>query len=333
VSLVAAPAARPGFDQQSAYVPLTSGDLMAIDLDEGRVVWTVGLETASTPATGDGLVFVAGDALVTALDQTSGRTVWRTPVDREIVAALHWDGGFVVACLDGGELVAINALDGQILWRSPLGATISTAPSVADDLMYAALENGHLLALSLQNGERRWMVDLGERVTGILVIEEQLLAGTRGNRLHSISLDRGRIRWSQRAGADVIGAPVADEQNIYFVAFDNVLRALHRGNGHLRWSRNLPSRPSGGALRVNEVVLVPLSTNDIGAYLASTGAPSFTIQAVGELGGPAFLRENARPTLPRLIAISREGALQGFASRVEAPPVPLAELPGARVGS
>jgi hypothetical protein len=79
-------------------------------------------------------------------------------------------------------------------------------------------------------------------------------------------------------------------------------------------------------------VLVPFSTNDIGAYVANTGAPAFTIQAVGELGAPPFLRENARATAPRLIAISREGALQGFAPRIEPAPVPLDVLPGVRVG-
>jgi outer membrane protein assembly factor BamB len=332
VSLTSPPSAAPGFDQQMAYVPLNGGDLVAIDLNEGRVKWTLAATTTSSPATGDGMVFVAGDGLITALEQSSGRTLWRTPLGAEVAGPLHWDGGWVLASTAAGELVAVQASDGQVLWRSPLGATLAVPPSLSGDRLYVSLADRRILALDHASGSPLWTLELREDVTGLLALEDQLLAGTRANRLHSIALDRGRIRWSQRAGADVIGAPAADESLIYYVAFDNVLRALNRSNGNLRWSRYLPSRPSGGALRVDDVVLVPFSTNDIGAYLATSGAPSFTIQAVGELGSIPFLRENARPTAPRLIAISREGALQGFAPRIESPPAPLNELPGARVG-
>jgi outer membrane protein assembly factor BamB len=332
VSLTSAPAASPGFDQQMAYVPLTSGDLVAIELNEGRVAWTVNLKTASSPATGDGMVFVAGDALVIALDQRSGRTLWRTPIGAPLGSPVFWDGGWVLASTDTGDLLALHASDGKVLWQTPLGSPLRIAPSAANDRLYVALSDQRVVAVAHDSGAPVWTVSLDQDVTGLLALEDQVLVGTRGNRLHSLSLDRGRTRWAQRAGADVIGSPAADEDHIYFVAFDNVLRALARRNGNLRWSRNLPSRPSGGALRVDDVVLVPFSTNDIGAYLAATGAPAFTIKAVGELGAAPFLREQARPTSPRLIAISREGALQGFAPRVEPPPAPLAELPGTKVG-
>jgi outer membrane protein assembly factor BamB len=332
VSLTTPAAAAPGFDQQMAYVPLQGGDMLAIDLNEGQVRWTVDLRTAFTPATGDGLVFVAIDELVVSLDQPTGRTLWRTPIGAPLSGPLFWDGGWVFASTTGGELVAMRAEDGAIVWRHPLGAAISVTPSTSEDRLYLALADKSLAAVDIETGQLLWQFALNEDATGLLATEDQLLVGTRANRLHSISLDRGRIRWSQRAGADVIGAPIADEDNIYFVAFDNVLRALSRRNGNLRWSRNLPSRPSGGVLRINDVVLVPFSTNDIGAYLVTTGAPAFTIQAVGELASSPFLRDDARVTEPRLIAMSREGALQGFAPRVEPPPAPLAELPGAKVG-
>jgi hypothetical protein len=78
---------------------------------------------------------------------------------------------------------------------------------------------------------------------------------------------------------------------------------------------------------------VPFVTTDIGAFTATTGAPAFTIRAVGEIGGVPFIRESVPATAPLLVAMSREGALQGFAPRIEPPPVPLGELPGVKVGS
>ncbi|HUE90432.1 MAG TPA: PQQ-binding-like beta-propeller repeat protein [Vicinamibacterales bacterium] len=326
------PVAPAGFDQEAAYIPLDGGRLMAIDLDRGRVRWQIALATSATPATGDGMVFVAADAHVIALDQRSGRSLWRTPLPGALAGPIYWDSGWVFVSAASGDVIAIRAEDGHVVWRHALGSPLAVRPSLAGDRVYVALADHRLAALTLETGAVLWSLALEAEVTGLLALEEQLLAGTRANRLHSISLDRARIRWTQRAGADVIGAPAADDEHIYFVAFDNVLRALNRGNGNLRWTRNLPSRPSGGALRADDVVLVPFSTAVIGAFLAKTGEPSFTIRAAGELGGAPFLRDSARPTATRLVATSREGDLQGFAARFELPPVALAELPGAPVG-
>jgi outer membrane protein assembly factor BamB len=306
---------------------------LAIDLDDGQVRWKVALATPFTPATGDGLVFAAGDTLVIALDQRTGSTMWRAPLASPLSGPLYWDSGWVLASTESGELIALHAEDGRVLWRNAIGSPLIVKPSPSGERLYVALRDGRLAALDLETGATVWTYALNQDVTGMIALEEQLLVGTRANLLHSVSLDRGRIRWSQKAGADVLGAPAADDQFIYYVAFDNVLRALNRRNGNTRWTRNLPSRPSGGPLRVGNVVLVPFSTNDIGAYLATSGAPAFTITAVGELGGTPFLRDNTRVTAPRLVAMSREGALQAFAARFEPPPAPLAELPGVKVGS
>jgi outer membrane protein assembly factor BamB len=332
VTFATPPVAAAGFDQEAAYVPLEGGTLIAIDLERGGVRWQVPLATTMTPATGDGMVYASTDGQVIALDQRSGATLWRTALPGALASRVYWDSGWVLASTADGELMALRAQDGQVLWRQALGAPLAVRPSTSGDQLYVALDDNRLAALNVESGTVAWTRALEQQVTGLLALDEQLLVGTRANLLHSIAVESGRTRWRQRAGADVIGAPVADEDFIYFVAFDNVLRALNRGNGNLRWTRNLPSRPSGGAQRADDVILVPFSTTDIGAYLAATGAPAFTIRAAGELGGAPFLRDSTRPTATRLVAISRDGNLQGFASRFEQPVVPLAALPGVRVG-
>jgi outer membrane protein assembly factor BamB len=332
VTFETAPAAPAGFDQQLAYVALKGGELVAIDLNGGGVAWRVSLATLFTPATGDGLVFAAGERLVTALEQRSGETQWRAPLESLLAAPLYWDTGWLIASTDAGELLALRAQDGRVLWRQALGSPIAVAPAPAGDRLFVALRDGRIAALDLATGATVWTFPLNESVTGILGLDDQLVVATRSNRVHSISLDRGRIRWTQRAGADTAGAPVADDKLIYFAALDNVLRALDRRTGNLKWKRNLASRPAGGPLRAGDVVLQPFVTTEITAFAADTGKDAFIIRAVGEIGGLPFLRESARPTAPLLVAMSREGALQGFAPRVEPPPAALGELPGIKVG-
>ena len=74
------PAATPGFDATTAYVPLKGGQLVAVDLDRGTVRWRLDVATAFTPATGDGLVFTASEQTIEARDATTGASRWRAPL-------------------------------------------------------------------------------------------------------------------------------------------------------------------------------------------------------------------------------------------------------------
>jgi outer membrane protein assembly factor BamB len=331
VEFATPPASAAGFDARAAYVPLKNGDLVAVSLDDGTVQWRVPLKAGATPATGDGLIFAAADSVIHALDQTSGALLWQIDLQQVLAAPLHWDAGWLFASTQGGDLFAIDAQDGKIVWHNPLGFPLVAAPSPAGDLLFVALRDGRILGLSLETGAMVWSLPLSEEVSGLLALDDQLLVGTRANRLHSLSTSRGRVRWTQRAGADVAGIPAADDDRIYFVAMDNLVRALDRNSGSIEWTRAISSRPAGGPLLTGDVVLVPLVTSEIHAFQTTSGQPAFTITVAGEPGGLPFLRDTSRPTAPRLIAISRDGKLQGFGSRFDPVPALLPGLPGIKI--
>jgi outer membrane protein assembly factor BamB len=333
VPLPTAPSAAPGFDSRAAYVPLKGGELGAVALDNGAVLWKVALATAFTPATGDGFVFVAGDGLVIAVEDRTGTTAWQAPVGGEIAGPVHFDAGLLIVTKADGELLALQGQDGAVVWRRPIGGPVVVAPTSFGDRLFVALNDGRVIALARDSGEPLWEFAAGAEVTGMLALEGQVVIGTRGSWVYSVQPDRPRVRWQWRVGASVAGTPVADDDHIYIAALDNVLRALDRGNGNMRWTARLPSRPAGGPLRTGDVVIVPTVSATIGAYLVDTGKESFTVKAVGEIGGVPFVRETPMVTRPRLVALIRESAdqgfaLQGFAPRHEAPPAVLDGLPG-----
>jgi hypothetical protein len=68
------PAATPGFDATTAYVPLKGGQLVAVDLDRGTIRWQLDVATAFTPATGEGLVFTVTEQAIEARDAATGQT-------------------------------------------------------------------------------------------------------------------------------------------------------------------------------------------------------------------------------------------------------------------
>jgi len=328
----AIPAAMPAFDERSAFVALRGGPLVAIDLDRGTARWRLDLEVDYTPAVGNGRVFVAAQGVIVALDAGSGKTVWQTPLPDALAAPLYWDTGWLIASTTGGDLAAFRADDGELVWRKVVGAALGAAPVAALDALYLGLTDGRVLSVDLATGNPRWEYKLEGRITGMTAIDDQLIAGTTTNQLVSIALQRGTYVRRWRVGADPVGSAAADLRHIYFVALDNVLRAVDRRNGNLRWMRELPSRPSGAPLVVDNVVLIPFVSTALSAFGAIDGKPLFDISAAGELAGQPHLRTGGPATGARLVTISRDGHLQGFAQQIEAPPALLTELPGVKVG-
>jgi outer membrane protein assembly factor BamB len=320
VTFGSVPAATPGYDTTSAYIPLKGGQLAAVNLDRGTIRWTLDVATAFTPATGEGLVFTVSDQVIEARDALTGATRWVTPLPGGAAVPLFYDTGWLLASTTSGDLAALRASDGTVVWRRQLGAPLSGPPGPALDRLFLSLEDNRLACVLLASGEIVWSRALPARVTSLLALEDQLVVGTAAKRVMSIELKDGRERWGWNVGGDISGAPAADEKRIYFAARDNVLRAVDRKSGNLRWKANLGSRPAGGPLRLSDTVLMPMVSSEIAGYDPQTGKPAVSVRAAGEIGAQ-----------PQLITVSREGQLQGFGRRFEplpqALPIPLLGSP------
>ena len=330
VTFASPPAASPGYDATTAYIPLKGGELVAVNLDRGTIRWRLDVATVVTPATGEGLVFSVSDQTIEARDAQTGALRWRTPLAGATAVPPFYDTGWLIASTTSGDLVALRASDGALQWRRQLGSPLSGSPGPALDRLYLALDDHRLVSVLLASGETLWERTLPARVTTMLALDDQLVVGTAAKRIMSISLSRGRTRWQWALGGDVSGAPTADADRIYFAGRDNLLRAVDRGNGNLRWKANLPSRPAGGPLRLPDALFMPMVSSEILGFDPQTGKPSVTVRAAGEIGVQPFFRPGVRRTAALLITVSREGQLQGFARRFEPPPQLLpVPLPGA----
>jgi len=320
VTFGSVPAATPGYDATSAYIPLKEGQLVAVSLDRGTIRWTLDVATTYTPATGEGLVFTVSDQVIEARDAQTGVVRWSTPLPGGAAVPLFYDTGWLLASTTAGDLAALRASDGAVVWRRQLGAPLSGPPGPALDRLYLSLEDNRLVCVFLTSGEVAWSRALPARVTSLLALDDQLVVGTAAKRVLSINLRNGRERWGWNVGGDISGVPAADDKRIYFASRDNILRALDRKSGNLRWKANLGSRPAGGPLRLPDTLLMPMVSSEIAGYDPQTGKPVVTARAAGEIGTQPFIRTTTRLTAPQLITVSREGQLQGFGRRFE--PVP-----------
>lgn len=320
-TLADSPSFPPAFDTGIAYLALRNHQLVAVSLTDGKPVWTVECPTSAAPAAGGGLVFTGGDAGIESRAQKDGTLAWRRPIEGRITS-LYWDTGWLLATTEKGPLAAVRAVDGELLWQRDLGAPLHTAPALAGDRLYLSLDGGQIVALSLQTGEVIWTHKLDQPGVGILALADRLYVGSLDDRFYCLNAKDGKRKWRWRNDADVVGMPVIDMKRVYFVALDNLLRALSRGGGALVWKRGLPMRPSSGPLLSGDLLIVPGLAAELHGYRTADGTPAgdFVLKgAQGEelqLAAPPYLTtDNA------IIILTKNGQLQALAS-AQPPPSP-----------
>ena len=331
VTLPAAPAHPPAFDDAQAYVSLLTDQLVAVTILDGKIAWSIESPTTAAPAAGDGLVFSGSDGLIEARAKLDGRAQWRRPVEGR-VTSLYWDTGWLFASTETGPLLALRAADGEMIWKRDLGSPLHAPPSPAGERLYLALKDGRLAALSIHTGEDIWTRTLAEPAVGLLPVGDRLYVGGRDNQLHALDAEDGDSDWRWRTGADLLGAPVLDQKRVFFIALDNVLRGHNRNNGTMLWKRVLPMRPFTGPLLSGELLIVSGVASEVRAYNTFDGAPAGDTTVKGAeneeilLAAPPYLTPNGL-----LILATKSGQLRalGSAPAEGAAPAPAAPVPAA----
>jgi hypothetical protein len=171
------------------------------------------------------------------------------------------------------------------------------------------------------------------------VYDGRVFVGAEAKRVCSIRPDTGKDEWCYQVGAAVVGRPAADESHVYFVAYDNLLRAHDRRNGAYRWKRDLKYRPSAGPYLVGESIAVPGNVPRVQVFDTRKGQPTVLLTLATKLATVPLLIEpdkDAPGGSTRIAALtgglmkSWTVTLAGPALSAPAVPVePLKALPGA----
>lgn len=236
------------------YAGLIDGRLVALDLQDGRQLWSYQAGEGGmivlgqpAPAYANGTVvagFGSGD--IAALHADSGTLQWSdnlgsaggrtTATDlSSIRAAPVIDGPTVYAVGLGGLIVAIDLRSGRRLWERPIGG--GQTPWLAGDWLYLVDNEQQLLAMTKAEGRVRWVADLPhytneKKHTGplfwsgpALVNYRLVLTGDRGQVLYA-----NPVTGAVTGGLDLKAAcavpPVAADGTLLILTDDGVLTAL-----------------------------------------------------------------------------------------------------------
>jgi outer membrane protein assembly factor BamB len=323
---------RPAALDDRVYVAGHGGDVRALELGNGRNVWTVktDLDLSGGPAIGEGLV-VAGTTggQVLALDAATGTERWRVAVGGEVLSAPAISAGLVIVRTVDGRLRALRVADGTEAWSYEQPVPRLTlrgngAPIISGDMVLAGFDNGKVIALVLSTGDLLWTATVApshgrteiERLADIdssvwVIGKDVFVVGYQG-RVAMLSLDSGQIWWGRDMSS--YRGMAADAEYLYVATADSTIVALRRRDGTEVWRQTkfLHRALTAPALQGDTLVVA-----DFEGYLHWLDVATGEILGRAKAGGGRI--SNAPVTVNDLLLVqSDSGEVQAYRARPRA---------------
>ena len=193
----------PAVDSGVVVVPYSSGELLALKVQNGQELWNDSLAGARRSL---------GTATISSI---RGRPI----IDRNIVFAIS----------NNGQLTAINLRNGRRIWERNIGSIES--PWIAGDYLFLISNNTDLIALGRINGQIYWVTSLpGWRDqkrrkgkitwTGPVLGSNRLIVAGSNGEAFSISPYTGKILGKQKMPDSVTISPIIAQDKLIFLTDD-----------------------------------------------------------------------------------------------------------------
>ncbi len=176
--------------------PYSSGEIVALRADSGRVAWRAQLTQDE-----------AGSGTINVEDVSASPVI---------------DGNTIIAAGAGGPLSALETRSGTQLWSLPV--PVERTPRIAGDWLFVLSSQDEAMCVSRLTGETRWVVDLRELVgmdvdddllwTGITLAGGQVIV-VGNDRALALSPENGALMRTAQIPGQISGAPVAVGGNLY----------------------------------------------------------------------------------------------------------------------
>lgn len=320
VKLDTAPALFPAYDEARAYLVLrpdpergiSTPRLTAVSLSDGSTRWTREIDSADAIAIGGDRVLLCAGPLLQAFATSDGAPAWRLPLGAPLSAPLLSARGWLIAATQASDVVAVRAADGARLWQAHLPSPATGRPAVAGDALYLPLTDNRVLRLKLDTGAVSWDEKILSQPTTLLALDDRVFVGTREYWFYALQPADGKVVWRSRIGGAVVGEPEADASRVYLLTLDNLIRALDRQSGHLKWRQMLVHRERFGPLRIDDLLFVSGPSQTIQAYDANTGKAAGSFDAPHDRLSPVHEVPGLLAHDFLLIAVTGEGELMAI---------------------
>lgn len=144
--------AVPAIDKNRVYVISNSDYIVAINLQNGKNIWSQHISGVNMPwVAGKQIYVLSNDNWLLCLSTKTGFALWRTKLPQE-EDGLVWHGPVLTnrslwLTSSNGKLIQISAITGKIIKTQQLSNGFGTAPIIAAKRMFLLSANMELIAL------------------------------------------------------------------------------------------------------------------------------------------------------------------------------------------
>ncbi len=149
------------------------------------------------------------------------------------------------------NLYALDQATGREVWRVAAGDLMTATPALHGDLVIFADYAGKVSAVSARDGKPRWTFDAKLAVPGDLTVADgRVLLGSRSYDLVSLDAATGREQWRRYYWFSWIESPAAVLDGVVYTGSSDAVHVYARNlaDGSLRWKTPVPgyawSRPA-----------------------------------------------------------------------------------------
>jgi outer membrane protein assembly factor BamB len=281
---------------------------------------------------------------VFALDQATGRQVWRRPLASTATARNRFFGregadalpgglsssdGRIYAATGFGDLVALDGATGGEVWRMRAGTPIHTSPLAGGGRVYVTTNDSELFAVNSRTGEVEWTQSAIAEPARMLsspspaLVGETLIAPFASGEIIALLTANGRRLWSEaltRAGTttslsainDIAGRPAVVGGVVFAGSQSGTFAAVELRTGVRVWDKAIATVQT--PLVAGDFVYVVSTSAELVAMDTKTGGIKWTRQL------PAYKNERKKKGLiawtgpvmigGRLVLASSDGRIE-----------------------
>jgi outer membrane protein assembly factor BamB len=219
--------------------------LYCLSLTSRELLWDLEMEgaTGEPLKVGDRIYIGNGAGELLTLGAYDGELIWRTGLDLPLVGSPAYSGGCVAGTMENGGIWCCEAERGTLLWRKEGLGTFLSGPVILDSLVVAGTREGICYGLALSDGSILWRKELdGGVYTRAAATKSRIYVGTSLGNVYGIRADNGEILWQYRAESGIGCPPLLSGKWLFAGTLDRKLVALNRRTGERVWQQDLRGR-------------------------------------------------------------------------------------------
>jgi outer membrane protein assembly factor BamB len=269
----------------------------------------------SSPAVDDDRLYIGvDDGRLLALDRNDGSLIWqfkthRYDTEQTVAGRLHlgihgspaFDDAYVYIGDYDGFLYAVDKRDGTLQWVRKLGDSIGASPTVHDGAIYMAVEfaepDGRVFVVEAANGEELWSTPfLGEQPHSTVSIDTErnlMFVGANNGRLFCFDIGSHQPVWTFDADGEIKSTAAVSGDTVYVTSWDQKLHAIAIETGLEKFSfPTLDVSMSSPSVFQGRVYFGSHDTQLYGVEIAS-GRAVFTVNTNGAiLSSPTVVQDS-----------------------------------------